>query len=186
MGTSSAEAAHLRLIPKMEHLGVSKSVVGLTVPTGHLITLLALMIIASKVAAGVAGAGLATLACGLGTCRPDLVNGVGVIVGIDRFSSEARAVTNFTGNAVATVLIGRWTSQIDVAQVRAVVSGERRCHEATMAGTDGYGGGSVLTTHSITVFVRRGAIPVGGVSPIAALAPREADLAGSASLVVLL
>ncbi|MEC5168381.1 hypothetical protein RCH11_000839 [Glaciihabitans sp. GrIS 2.15] len=103
----------------MEHLGVSKSVVGFTVPTGHLFTLLALMIIASKVAAGVAGAGLATLACGLGTCRPDLVNGVGVIVGIDRFSSEERAVTNFTGNAVATVLIGRWTSQIDTAQVRA-------------------------------------------------------------------
>ena len=137
----------------MEHLGVSKSVVGLTVPTGYSYTLLALMIIASKVAAGVAGAGLATLACGLGTCRPDLVNGVGVIVGIDRFGWEARAVTNSTGNAVATVLIGRWTSQIEVAQVRAVVSGERRCHESTMAGTDGHGGDSVPTTQAITVFV---------------------------------
>ena len=143
----------------MEHLGVSKLVVGFTVPTGPLFTLLALMIIASKAAAGVAGAGLATLACGLGTCRPDLVNGVGVIVGIDRFSSEERAVTNFTGNAVATVLIGRWTSQIDVAQVRAVVSGERRCHEATMAGTDGYGGESVLTTHAITVVARGAEFP---------------------------
>ena len=137
----------------MELLGVSKSVVGFTVPTGYLITLLALMIIASRVAAGVAGAGLATLAGGLRTCRPDLVSGVGVIVGIDRFGSEARAVTNFTGNAVATMLIDRWTSQIDVAQVRAVVSGERRCQESTTAGTDGHGGDSVLTTQAITVVV---------------------------------
>ena len=60
------------------------------------------MIIASKGAAGVTGAGLATLAGGLQSHRPDLVDGVGLIVGIDRFMSEARALTNFAGNAVAT------------------------------------------------------------------------------------
>ena len=77
------------------------------------IGLLVFMVIASKGAAGVTGAGLATLAGGLQAYRPDLVNGVGVIVGIDRFMSEGRAVTNFTGNAVATVLIGTWTKEID-------------------------------------------------------------------------
>ncbi|HAM25973.1 MAG TPA: C4-dicarboxylate transporter DctA [Microbacteriaceae bacterium] len=167
IGTSSSEAALPRLIAKMEHLGVSKSVVGITVPTGYSfnldgtaiyltmaslfianamgtplklgeqIGLLAFMIIASKGAAGVTGAGLATLAGGLQTYRPDLVNGVGVIVGIDRFMSEARAVTNFTGNAVATLLIGRWTRQIDAEQVRLVLTGERPFDEATM----GAGGG---------------------------------------------
>ncbi|HEY8912272.1 cation:dicarboxylate symporter family transporter [Lacisediminihabitans sp.] len=164
VGTSSSEAALPRLIAKMEHLGVSKSVVGITVPTGYSfnldgtaiyltmaslfianamgtplalgeqIGLLAFMIIASKGAAGVTGAGLATLAGGLQTYRPDLVNGVGVIVGIDRFMSEARAVTNFTGNAVATVLIGRWTRQIDAEQVRLVLAGKRPFDEASMVG----------------------------------------------------
>ena len=166
VGTSSSEAALPRLIAKMEHLGVSKSVVGITVPTGYSfnldgtaiyltmaslfianamgkpmslaeqIGLLAFMIIASKGAAGVTGAGLATLAGGLQTYRPDLVNGVGVIVGIDRFMSEARAVTNFTGNAVATLLIGRWTRQIDPGQVSLVLSGNRPFDEKSMAGKD--------------------------------------------------
>jgi aerobic C4-dicarboxylate transport protein len=183
VGTSSSEAALPRLISKMEHLGVSKSVVGITVPTGYSfnldgtaiyltmaslfianamgkpleigaqIGLLAFMIIASKGAAGVTGAGLATLAGGLQTYRPDLVNGVGVIVGIDRFMSEARAVTNFTGNAVATLLIGRWTRQIDVIQVRAVLSGERPYLESMLAETDGHGASMVPTTAAITVIV---------------------------------
>jgi aerobic C4-dicarboxylate transport protein len=183
VGTSSSEAALPRLISKMEHLGVSKSVVGITVPTGYSfnldgtaiyltmaslfianamgkpleigaqIGLLAFMIIASKGAAGVTGAGLATLAGGLQTYRPDLVNGVGVIVGIDRFMSEARAVTNFTGNAVATLLIGRWTRQIDAAQVRAVLSGERPYLESMLAETDGHGTDTVPTTAAITVIV---------------------------------
>ncbi|MFM9919808.1 cation:dicarboxylate symporter family transporter [Lacisediminihabitans sp. H27-G8] len=183
VGTSSSEAALPRLISKMEHLGVSKSVVGITVPTGYSfnldgtaiyltmaslfianamgkpleigaqIGLLAFMIIASKGAAGVTGAGLATLAGGLQTYRPDLVNGVGVIVGIDRFMSEARAVTNFTGNAVATLLIGRWTRQIDKAQVRAVLSGERPYQESMLAETDGHGTDTVPTTAAITVIV---------------------------------
>jgi len=147
----------------MEHLGVKKSVVGITVPTGYSfnldgtaiyltlaslfiasamgapmtipeqIGLLVFMIIASKGAAGVTGAGLATLAGGLQTYRPDLVDGVGVIVGIDRFMSEARAVTNFTGNAVGTLLIGTWTREIDKEQVKAVLSGERRFDEASLS-----------------------------------------------------
>ncbi|MEU4363185.1 cation:dicarboxylase symporter family transporter [Promicromonospora sp. NPDC023987] len=153
VSTSSSEAALPRLISKMEHLGVSKPVVGITVPTGYSFNLdgtaiyltmaslfiasalgtplsipeqvgmLAFMIIASKGAAGVTGAGLATLAGGLQTYRPDLVDGVGIIVGIDRFMSEARALTNFTGNAVATVVIGTWTREIDRAQVDQVLSG---------------------------------------------------------------
>ena len=71
------------------------------------------IVIASKGAAGVTGAGLATLAGGRQSHRPDLVDGVGLIVGIDRFMSEARAVTNFSGNAVATVTIGKWVGELD-------------------------------------------------------------------------
>ncbi|WP_341392526.1 cation:dicarboxylate symporter family transporter [Arthrobacter sp. G119Y2] len=165
--TSSSEVALPRLIAKMEHLGVSKPVVGVTVPTGYSfnldgtaiyltmsalfvasamnmplelgeqISLLVFMIIASKGAAGVTGAGLATLAGGLQSHRPDLVEGVGLIVGIDRFMSEARALTNFTGNAVATVLIGTWTKEIDKGQVNAVLNRERPFDESTM--DDGHG-----------------------------------------------
>ncbi|WP_405372559.1 MULTISPECIES: cation:dicarboxylate symporter family transporter [unclassified Microbacterium] len=167
VGTSSSESALPRLIAKMEHLGVSKPVVGITVPTGYSfnldgtaiyltmaslfiaagmgapmsipeqIGLLVFMIIASKGAAGVTGAGLATLAGGLQAYRPDLVNGVGVIVGIDRFMSEGRALTNFTGNAVATVLIGTWTREFDRTQARAVLTGERPFDEATLSGGHG-------------------------------------------------
>ncbi|GAB3405544.1 C4-dicarboxylate transporter DctA [Schumannella luteola] len=166
VATSSSEAALPRLIAKMEHVGVSKSVVGITVPTGYSfnldgtaiyltmaslfiatamgtplaipeqIGLLVFMIIASKGAAGVTGAGLATLAAGLQTYRPDLVNGVGVIVGVDRFMSEARALTNFTGNAVATLLIGTWTKQIDPARVREVLHGAKPFDEARFARAD--------------------------------------------------
>ena len=94
------------------------------------------MIIASKGAAGVTGAGLATLAGGLQSHRPDLVDGVGFIVGIDRLMSEARALTNFAGNAVATVLIGTWTGQIDRGQCSAVLAGNRPFDEATMIDDD--------------------------------------------------
>ncbi|MGK5738035.1 cation:dicarboxylate symporter family transporter [Micromonospora sp. URMC 103] len=162
VSTSSSESALPRLIAKMEHFGVSKPVVGITVPTGYSfnldgtaiyltmaslfiasalgdplsvgeqISLLAFMIIASKGAAGITGAGLATLAGGLQSHRPELVDGVGLIVGIDRFMSEARAVTNFAGNAVATVLIGRWTGEFDREQATAVLSGERPFDETTM------------------------------------------------------
>ena len=166
VGTSSSEAALPRLIAKMEHLGVSKPVVGITVPTGYSfnldgtaiyltmaslfiasamgapmsipeqIGLMIFMIIASKGAAGVTGAGLATLAGGLSAYRPDLVNGVGVIVGIDRFMSEARAVTNFTGNAVATMLIGAWTKEYDGQRVREVLAGNIPFDESLMTGHD--------------------------------------------------
>jgi aerobic C4-dicarboxylate transport protein len=106
------------------------------------IGLLAFMIIASKGAAGVSGAGLATLAGGLQSFRPDLVNGVGVIVGVDRFMSEARALTNFTGNAVATILIGGWTRQLDRARLDEVLRGRRPFDEAAFAADDGHGGAS--------------------------------------------
>lgn len=165
VGTSSSESALPRLIAKMEHIGVSKPVVGITVPTGYSfnldgtaiyltmaslfiaagmgqpmsigeqIGLLVFMIIASKGAAGVTGAGLATLAGGLQAYRPDLVDGVGVIVGIDRFMSEGRALTNFTGNAVATLLIGTWTKQIDPAQARRVLSGGQPFDESMLDGS---------------------------------------------------
>lgn len=163
VSTSSSEAALPRLIAKMEHLGISKPVVGITVPTGYSfnldgtaiyltmaslfiaeamgtplalgeqISLLVFMIIASKGAAGVSGAGIATLAGGLQAHRPDLVDGVGLIVGIDRFMSEARALTNFTGNAVATVLIGHWTKGTDTLQMGRVLSGLEPFDEATMS-----------------------------------------------------
>ena len=161
LATSSSETALPRLIAKMEHLGVSRPVVGIVVPTGYSfnldgtaiyltmsslfvaqavgkplsiteqISLLLFMIIASKGAAGVTGAGLATLAGGLQSHRPDLVGGVGLIVGIDRFMSEARALTNFAGNAIATVLVGTWTKQVDQAQMRRVLAGADPFDETT-------------------------------------------------------
>jgi aerobic C4-dicarboxylate transport protein len=167
LSTSSSETALPRLIAKMEHLGVSRPVVGVVVPTGYSfnldgtaiyltmaslfianalgkplvlseqISLLLFMIVASKGAAGVTGAGIATLAGGLQSHRPELVEGVGFIVGIDRFMSEARALTNFAGNAVATVLIGTWTREIDKARAEQVLSGElpfdEHLHEAADA-----------------------------------------------------
>ncbi len=166
VSTSSSESALPRLIAKMEHLGVSRPVVGITVPTGYSfnldgtaiyltmaslfiasaqgtplsigeqISLLVFMIIASKGAAGVTGAGLATLAGGLQAHRPDLVDGVGLIVGIDRFMSEARAVTNFAGNAVATVLIGNWVGEFDRARADDVLAGRDPFDEATMLDDD--------------------------------------------------
>ncbi|HEY5853120.1 MAG TPA: cation:dicarboxylase symporter family transporter [Aldersonia sp.] len=162
VATSSSESALPRLIAKMEHVGVQRSTVGIVVPTGYSfnldgtaiyltmasifiadamglplslpeqISLLVFMIIASKGAAGVSGAGLAVLAGGLQSHRPELVDGVGVIVGIDRFMSEARAVTNFSGNAVATMLIGSWTKTIDKGRVDEVLSGKLPFDEEAM------------------------------------------------------
>ena len=162
VSTSSSESALPRLIAKMEHLGVSRSTVGVVVPTGYSfnldgtaiyltmaslfiatamgdpltfgeqVSLLVFMMIASKGAAGVTGAGLATLAGGLASHRPELVDGVGLIVGIDRFMSEARALTNFAGNAVATVVIGTWTRSVDTEQVKVVLSGGDPFDETSM------------------------------------------------------
>ncbi|MEV6490511.1 cation:dicarboxylase symporter family transporter [Actinoplanes sp. NPDC051633] len=163
LSTSSSESALPRLIAKMGHLGVSRPVVGIVVPTGYSfnldgtaiyltmaslfiadamdnplsigeqISLLLFMIVASKGAAGVTGAGLATLAGGLQSHRPDLVPGVGLIVGIDRLMSEARALTNFAGNAIATVLVGKWTNEYDPAQADRVFSGEDPFDEVTFS-----------------------------------------------------
>ncbi|MFC8668290.1 MULTISPECIES: cation:dicarboxylate symporter family transporter [Streptomyces] len=168
LSTSSSESALPRLIAKMEHLGVSKPVVGITVPTGYSfnldgtmiymtmaslfiadalgtpmsigeqIPLLLFLLVASKGAAGVTGAGLATLAGGLQSHKPALVDGIGLIVGIDRFMSEARALTNFAGNAVATVLIGTWTKEIDKDRVDQVLAGQLPFDETTLL-DDGHG-----------------------------------------------
>jgi aerobic C4-dicarboxylate transport protein len=99
---------------------------------GQQVSLLVFMIIASKGAAGVTGAGLATLAAGLQSHRPELVDGVGLIVGIDRFMSEARALTNFAGNAVATVVIGNWVGELDKDQAERAMSGDEPFDERTM------------------------------------------------------
>jgi aerobic C4-dicarboxylate transport protein len=162
VSTSSSESALPRLIAKMEHLGVSRPVVGITVPTGYSfnldgtmiyltmaslfiadaldqplalgqqVSLLLFMMIASKGAAGVSGSGIAVLASGLQSHRPALVDGIGLIVGIDRFMSEARAVTNFAGNAVATVLIGTWTGEFDRDRAQRVFAGDLPFDESTM------------------------------------------------------
>jgi aerobic C4-dicarboxylate transport protein len=94
------------------------------------------MIVASKGAAGVTGAGLATLAGALQSHRPELVDGVGLVVGIDRFMSEARALTNFAGNAVATVVIGNWTNEFDREKARAVLAGDDPFDPALMLDED--------------------------------------------------
>jgi aerobic C4-dicarboxylate transport protein len=162
LATSSSESALPRLIAKMEHAGVDRTTVGIVVPTGYSfnldgtaiyltmatlfiaealddplsigeqISLLVFMVIASKGAAGVTGAGLATLAGGLQSHRPELVDGVGLIVGIDRFMSEARALTNFAGNSVATVLIGNWTDGLDRDRLDKVLAGQLPFDERTM------------------------------------------------------
>ncbi|MFE6840698.1 cation:dicarboxylate symporter family transporter, partial [Streptomyces sp. NPDC057705] len=99
---------------------------------GEQISLLLFMIIASKGAAGVTGAGLATLAGGLQSHRPELVDGVGLIVGIDRFMSEARALTNSSGTATTTVLSGTWTKEFDHARAAEVLAGRMPFDESTL------------------------------------------------------
>jgi aerobic C4-dicarboxylate transport protein len=162
VATSSSESALPRLMAKMEHAGVQPATVGIVVPTGYSfnldgtaiyltmaslfiadamgnplaigeqLALLVFMIVASKGAAGVSGAGLATLAGGLQAHRPDMLDGLGLIVGIDRFMSEARAVTNFSGNAVATVLVGAWTKSVDHRRLADVLDGKDPFDEQTM------------------------------------------------------
>lgn len=154
VATSSSESALPNLMRKMEHAGVDKSTVGIVVPTGYSfnldgtaiyltmsaifiadamhmpmslneqIGLLIFMMIASKGAAGVSGAGIATLAAGLQSHSPALLSGVDVIMGIDKFMSEARALTNFAGNSVATLLVGVWTKSTDKERVKDVLNGK--------------------------------------------------------------
>ncbi len=143
LGTSSSEAALPGLMEKLERAGCSRSVVGLVVPTGysfnldgtsiyltmaavflaqatgshldiyHQITLLLVLLITSKGAAGVTGSGFITLAAVLPIVGTVPVASLALILGIDRFMSEARAITNLIGNAVATVVVAKWEKEID-------------------------------------------------------------------------
>jgi aerobic C4-dicarboxylate transport protein len=153
LGTSSSESALPSLIEKMERAGCPKTVVGLVVPTGYsfnldgtniYMTLAALFIaqacnvdlsigeqllllgvamISSKGAAGVTGAGFITLAATLSIVPSMPVAGLALILGIDRFMSECRSLTNFIGNAVATVVVSKWEGRLDKAQFDAALAG---------------------------------------------------------------
>ncbi len=152
LGTSSSEAALPTLMQKMERAGCAKSVVGLVIPTGYsfnldgtniYMTLAALFIaqacnielslqqqillllvamISSKGAAGVTGAGFITLAATLAVVPDVPVAGMALILGIDRFMSECRALTNLVGNACATIVVARWENQLDKAQLDAALN----------------------------------------------------------------
>ena len=143
LGTSSSESALPRMIAKMEKLGCDKTVVGLVIPTGysfnldgtsiyltmaavfiaqatdtpmditHQLTLLLVLLIASKGAAGVTGSGFIVLAATLSAVGHLPVAGLALILGIDRFMSEARALTNLVGNGVATVVVAKWCKELD-------------------------------------------------------------------------
>jgi len=154
LGTSSSESVLPRMIAKLENLGVRKSVVGLVIPAGysfnldgtsiyltmaavfiaqatntpldlwHQITLLAVLLLTSKGASGVTGSGFIVLAATLSAVGNVPVAGVALILGIDRFMSEARALTNLVGNGVATVVVGRWCGEVDMARVTRTLDGE--------------------------------------------------------------
>src|SRR5437588_2370298 len=148
LGTSSSESVLPRMIAKLENLGVKKSVVGLVIPTGYSfnldgtsiyltmaavfiaqatntpmtltqqLTLLGVLLLTSKGAAGVTGSGFIVLAATLSAVGAVPVAGLALILGIDRFMSEARALTNLIGNGVATVVVGRWCKEVDVERMR--------------------------------------------------------------------
>ena len=154
LGTSSSEAALPSLMQKMERAGAAKSVVGLVVPTGYSfnldgtniymtmaalfiaqavnidlslqdqILLLLVAMLSSKGAAGITGAGFITLAATLSVVPTVPVAGMALILGIDRFMSECRALTNFIGNAVATVVVARWEGELDRDALDAAMRGE--------------------------------------------------------------
>ncbi|HVL46355.1 MAG TPA: dicarboxylate/amino acid:cation symporter, partial [Acidovorax sp.] len=153
LGTSSSESALPHLMEKMEKLGCSKSVVGLVVPTGysfnldgtniymtlaalfiaqatnteltlgHQVALLLVAMLSSKGAAGVTGAGFITLAATLAVVPEVPVAGMALILGVDRFMSECRSLTNFIGNAVATVVVSRWENALDHHRLDAALNG---------------------------------------------------------------
>ncbi|MGO4439420.1 dicarboxylate/amino acid:cation symporter [Rhizobium sp. RAF56] len=153
LGTSSSEAALPGLMAKMERAGCKRSVVGLVIPTGYsfnldgtniYMTLAALFIaqatdtpltladqillllvamLSSKGAAGITGAGFITLAATLSVVPSVPVAGMALILGIDRFMSECRALTNLVGNAVATVVVARWENELDTARFAAAMNG---------------------------------------------------------------
>ncbi|MBL8650090.1 MAG: dicarboxylate/amino acid:cation symporter [Sphingopyxis sp.] len=154
LGTSSSESALPSLMEKMERAGCAKPVVGLVVPTGYSfnldgtniymtlaalfiaqacnvdlslgdqIALLLVAMISSKGAAGVTGAGFITLAATLSIVPSVPVAGMALILGIDRFMSECRSLTNFIGNAVATIVVARWDGALDREELRAALDGE--------------------------------------------------------------
>ena len=148
LGASSSEAALPQLMEKLERLGCSKSVVGLVVPTGYSFNLdgtniymtlatlfiaqalgvdlslweqigiLGVAMISSKGASGIAGAGFITLAATLASVRPELVPGMALVLGIDKFMSECRALTNITGNGVACIIVAWWEGELDRDKLR--------------------------------------------------------------------
>jgi aerobic C4-dicarboxylate transport protein len=149
LGTSSSESVLPRMITKLEGLGVQKSVVGLVIPTGysfnldgtsiyltmaavfiaqatntqldlvHQLTLLFVLLLTSKGAAGVTGSGFIVLAATLSAVGQIPVAGLALILGIDRFMSEARALTNLIGNGVATLVVGRWCGAVDETKLQS-------------------------------------------------------------------
>ena len=149
LGTSSSESALPRMIGKLEKLGASKQVVGLVIPAGYSfnldgtsiyltlatlfiaqathtpmtfvqqLTLLAVLLLTSKGAAGVTGSGFIVLAATLSTVGNLPVAGLTLILGVDRFMSEARALTNVIGNGVATLVVAKWTGELDAVTMHA-------------------------------------------------------------------
>jgi aerobic C4-dicarboxylate transport protein len=156
LGTSSSESVLPRMLHKMEDLGVRKSIVGLVIPAGysfnldgtsiyltmaaiyiaqatntpldiwHQLTLLAVLLLTSKGAAAVTGGGFITLAASLSAVGHVPVAGLALILGIDRFMSEARALTNLVGNGVATIVVGRWCGAVDEARLQTTLGGTPR------------------------------------------------------------
>ena len=154
LGTSSSESVLPRMMAKLENLGVKKSTVGLVIPTGYSfnldgtsiyltmaavfiaqatntpmtltqqLTLLGVLLLTSKGAAGVTGSGFIVLAATLSAVGGVPVAGLALILGIDRFMSEARALTNLIGNGVATVVVGKWVGDLDTKRMRAQLNNE--------------------------------------------------------------
>jgi len=154
LGTSSSESVLPRMMAKMEHLGCTKSVVGLVIPTGYsfnldgtsiyltmaavfvaqatntpltmtqTFTILAVLVLTSKGAAAVTGGGFITLAATFAAIPTIPVAGLALILGIDRFMSEARALTNLIGNGVATVVVSKWENELDAARMTRVLNNE--------------------------------------------------------------
>jgi aerobic C4-dicarboxylate transport protein len=148
LGTSSSESVLPRMIAKLEALGAAKPVVGLVIPAGYSfnldgtsiyltmatlfiaqatntpmslaqqLTLLAVLLLTSKGAAGVTGSGFIVLAATLSSVGTLPVAGLALILGIDRFMSEARALTNVIGNGVATLIVAKWTGELDVVTMK--------------------------------------------------------------------
>ncbi len=154
LGTSSSESVLPRMMEKMENLGAKKSTVGLVIPAGYSfnldgtsiyltmaavfiaqatntpmdltqqLTLLAVLLLTSKGAAGITGSGFIVLAATLASVGTIPVAGVALILGVDRFMSEARALTNLVGNGVATLVVAKWTGQLDMQRLHASLNNE--------------------------------------------------------------